>query len=408
MIEANSRRGAIMMFTILVSVVVSLLSLSVCLKLGRSRGGFFSVLVLSIFGIFFSGLLIWPALALQMAFTFLASLVGLVFNPPRWYARGLMIAPVVMAYAIGIYQPVAKMYHLAELREKFPLESLAARLDYEHKDGSSENRVQTVSLAPHVEGQLNGFEQANSRSRRQRSLEILYDQSRQDFILATGFGPGRMRDVYPDVFVLEDAGPVSLADELASRKAIFSDASTDALLVPVELPTSSVLKSLHNEGLNDFLSADRMGYVKDLDHVAGFESHRFTRLPREMTDPSLRWAVVRMELIGLMKYDEPRAYVSEFLPRLDELGKAATREIDDFEQAALERLQTEEDLVIDEAPGRVRMLGSLRAGRQCLDCHSVERGQLLGALSYEIAPIVPSEQKPADLAHNPGSDESGL
>jgi hypothetical protein len=50
----------------------------------------------------------------------------------------------------------------------------------------------------------------------------------------------------------------------------------------------------------------------------------------------------------------------------------------------LKRLRSDEDLVIDDAPNRIRMVGSLRAGKGCLECHSVRRGELLGAFSYVL------------------------
>ena len=61
--------------------------------------------------------------------------------------------------------------------------------------------------------------------------------------------------------------------------------------------------------------------------------------------------------------------------------------MDAFESAALARLRTQEDIVIDETPSRIRMVGSLRAGQTCIECHDVRRGELLGALTYEFAPL---------------------
>jgi hypothetical protein len=69
---------------------------------------------------------------------------------------------------------------------------------------------------------------------------------------------------------------------------------------------------------------------------------------------------------------------------MDELRDAPTRPLDDFERGAIDRLRSDEDLVIDDAPNRIRMVGSLRAGKDCLECHSVRRGELLGAFSYEL------------------------
>jgi hypothetical protein len=166
------------------------------------------------------------------------------------------------------------------------------------------------------------------------------------------------------------------------------DLPAEGTLAAASRPATWSLEALHRSGAEDLLDPDRIGYVTDVNHVAGFESHRFTRLPGSSQEPWRKnWAVTRLELIGLLKYDRPKAYVTEHLPRLDELGEAATRDLDDFESAALPRLRTYEDLVIDEQPRRIRLLGSLRAGVDCLQCHDVQRGELLGCLSYELLPV---------------------
>jgi hypothetical protein len=51
------------------------------------------------------------------------------------------------------------------------------------------------------------------------------------------------------------------------------------------------------------------------------------------------------------------------------------------------------DFVIDDNDDRIRMVGSLRAGKNCLECHSVRRGELLGAFSYELVPTRPLPAK---------------
>jgi hypothetical protein len=87
-----------------------------------------------------------------------------------------------------------------------------------------------------------------------------------------------------------------------------------------------------------------------------------------------------------LKFDEPRVYVLDHLPRMDQLSSddVLTRALDEFEKESLEKLRTEEDLVVREEDGVHRMLGSLRAAKQCLECHSVDRGELLGAFSYVL------------------------
>jgi len=89
------------------------------------------------------------------------------------------------------------------------------------------------------------------------------------------------------------------------------------------------------------------------------------------------------------------AYVSKNLPQMDELRAAPTRPLDPFEQQSINRLRADEDVMIDETPARIRMIGSLRASKTCLECHSVRRGDLLGALTYELVPTKPTRKKSA-------------
>jgi hypothetical protein len=51
-----------------------------------------------------------------------------------------------------------------------------------------------------------------------------------------------------------------------------------------------------------------------------------------------------------------------------------------------QRRGEEEEIVIEEAGGRILMLGPLRAKESCLACHTARVGELLGAYSYELAP----------------------
>ena len=103
-----------------------------------------------------------------------------------------------------------------------------------------------------------------------------------------------------------------------------------------------------------------------------------------MPEPAEQWEVWRLELVGLLLHEKPVAYVTEHLPRMDELGEAPTRSLDRFEMSALERLRRGEDLLYTEAPGSMRVLGAIRSVKQCVGCHGGERGDLLGAFSYTL------------------------
>jgi hypothetical protein len=129
-----------------------------------------------------------------------------------------------------------------------------------------------------------------------------------------------------------------------------------------------------------FLNPTEFGFGKDRTSIFGFRPHQF----RHDADAPTRWQVARLELIGLLKYNEPRAYVSEHLPKMDELREATTRTLDNFEQRAISTLASGEDVVVQEVADRMSMLGSIRAAKQCVHCHQVQRGELLGAFSYKL------------------------
>ncbi len=99
--------------------------------------------------------------------------------------------------------------------------------------------------------------------------------------------------------------------------------------------------------------------------VAGFVEHAFHDSPlRGLEDPE-EWTIVRLELVSLLKFGEPRVYMLDHLPRMDQLANddVSTRPLDEFESRALQQLWTDKDLVISHEESHYRMLGSLRAAR---------------------------------------------
>jgi hypothetical protein len=141
------------------------------------------------------------------------------------------------------------------------------------------------------------------------------------------------------------------------------------------------LFELHKDSFVDFVHPNGFGYVKDLRHVAGFQPHQFSQTPSSAAE----WQVQTLELVGLLLHDEPVVYVSEHLPRMDELVEMPTRALDKFETIGLEALRGGDDLFVrDIAVGTKRMLGPLRSTKQCITCHGCGYGDLLGAFSYTL------------------------
>jgi len=90
-----------------------------------------------------------------------------------------------------------------------------------------------------------------------------------------------------------------------------------------------------------------------------------------------------------LKHDPPAVYVTTNLPRMRELANAVTRPLDDFESRGLNRILAGNDLEVEANEKQLRVLGPIRAFTQCLTCHDVERGDLLGAFSYRMEPREP-------------------
>jgi hypothetical protein len=104
------------------------------------------------------------------------------------------------------------------------------------------------------------------------------------------------------------------------------------------------------------------------------------------------WTVEAVHLIGLVKHPEPVVYLTDKMPDMTGNNDVPSRVPDVFEKAALEELRAGERLRIEKRGGRLRMVGPIYAGKQCIECHQQE-GELLGAFTYQLkrVPIEPSE-----------------
>ena len=54
------------------------------------------------------------------------------------------------------------------------------------------------------------------------------------------------------------------------------------------------------------------------------------------------WAIRTIELVSLLKHPEPMVYLSDHLPRMDELRGARVRPLDAFERESLPALRRRE------------------------------------------------------------------
>ena len=306
----------------------------------------------------------------------------------------------------------------AELRKKYPFESLSKRLAYEDRFAAESKSGPAPELNEEAMKHLETLEVSGSgrwgAGTRTRALEMLHSEQVERFISREGFGLSRLPQPTVQSLELANADPVRypryLLESTENDKAEFVSPprpnSSDAN--PWKLPARDFLLNYHLVGQLDFVGPLGLGLVRDRDHVAGFKPHQFRSLPQMVTkwdrDPNAtpagppvrvgaplpppkpveEWTLRRLELVSLLKHEKPAVYVSATLPKMDDLENAETRRLSSFEADSLKALRSGESLVARATPNHLEMVGALRAGKQCQACHQVQRGELLGAFSYEL------------------------
>ena len=297
----------------------------------------------------------------------------------------------------------------AVLRTRYPLTSIRDRLAFQSRDPVPPQKKSVLERASR-----------ELHSNRARSLEALHAEEVQAFINRPGFGFDR--GPRPNPYDLKfdgdyvrrlisrpiDSGllgePVVTLPEYTEPTERGGEDVTAIWSFTNGMPNRELVRVFHILTARDFASPDSTGYVKSLDLVAGFRSHRIRH--HQDWDGSLRiwskgelserypdikewgivWRINRLQLMSLLIHETPRVYVSENLPDMDELGSrnAETRPLNDFEASGLGELNRGEDVSTIATPNRIVMLGSIRASESCLHCHDGQPDKLLGAFSYEM------------------------
>ena len=304
-------------------------------------------------------------LTLNALFTaFVAAACWTVGARRRWFLASALAATVA-AYGVAARPNLAAW---DAVKNDYPLESLAGRLAYEDRPRTApaDGAPDPARLA-HLEERFERAEMDFGCFPRAVSLECLHGGVVQQFVNSPGFGVGRIY-FRPDPMYLKPGPWQSLATGEPSFRYTADD-----------LPTA------HEGNILAFLDPIDFGYARDREHVAGFRPHQFHVQPHTPR----RWRLSELDLVGLLKYGGPVVYPTANLWRMDQLAEAPTRPPDSFEEEGLTRLRHGEDLIVRESSERLRALGSLRAVKQCLRCHHAHEGELLGAFSYELAPIQP-------------------
>ena len=307
---------------------------------------------------------------------------------------------------------------LNEQLRKYPLISLSDRLEYErdvratldfspfqYAPGflASPDRINQSSLPiaknvsltnlHRLEEEIYDAAQRDAAFRRYRTLSSLlhaHHNTELQFIMSAGFGRMRTFDMPYRYWRLDlPESPLLPLEHPQDRPSI---TAPDEWL----LTQGKQYQPWHEQNLILFLSPRTLGLVgfenmqnrPDLSQVVGFQEHAFRSKiepPSRIAETDGHWKFDVVSLVSLLKHRPAAVYLSDNLPNMKELATAQTRRLDDFETSALEQLDRGEELIACGGTDQIRMVGAIRAAFQCLECHQVPRGTLLGAFSYRLS-----------------------
>jgi hypothetical protein len=105
-------------------------------------------------------------------------------------------------------------------------------------------------------------------------------------------------------------------------------------------------------------------------------------LPSDSPEPAgSTWRMTKAELVSLLRHEKPGVYSAD--GKHVSGSRFRVRDLDEFEKASLAELRQGEQVLMTEDEEGVRLLGAIRARKDCLKCHSGKKeGDLLGALTY--------------------------
>jgi hypothetical protein len=267
----------------------------------------------------------------------------------------------------------------AAAREEFAFQSLEGRIPKGKPITLA--KPLTTAAAKRLDAQEVRFESAFKE--RATLLQALHERTRRFFVQARG--AGAERGLITDEDVLLNWGTRTSLVEQPGPPADFPLSAGDQL-------TTVAPEDDHHEhhGFASFLFLNPagFGFIKNRRQVAGFEPHAFRGQPGQQS-AGTRMKIDHVQLVGILMLEQPVVYLTDGLPSMEQVRQGKTRGLDPFEEAGLRSLREGEDLFVAVKGTTVRMLGALRATKQCLHCHDANRGDLLGALSYTLRPRPP-------------------
>lgn len=159
----------------------------------------------------------------------------------------------------------------------------------------------------------------------------------------------------------------------------------------------------HERAVKTFVNSRGFGITRM--RRAGHWNERSVELDGEEFDP------IEIRLVGTTPEFGPRYFTNRNPPRKEFLSEFPFREPTDAESSALERLKTRQSLR-EELPTEVgtdpnfkRILAPIFASEDCLRCHSVEVGEMLGAFDYLLWPQEDFPRGEETIEESPAAEE---
>lgn len=151
---------------------------------------------------------------------------------------------------------------------------------------------------------------------------------------------------------------------------------------------------MHRQFLERFKSAVGLGRSRMVSPSLQVHDDMLLSLtvPSEDASPpeTIRYRLKSLELIGIARHAAPVAFVIG--SHTDRSGVEHTRPLSRFEQRALARLRSANDIVGETTRSGRDVVGAIRATSECTSCHSTSQtGHLLGAFSYGLSRIAPTD-----------------
>ncbi len=300
-----------------------------------------------------------------------------------WEPKRVRIRTVLVTIVSYLGYFSYEVFDLQQTRSLHSSVSLTERLMYEnHIDGVKRtapflNLLTITKMTSWDKAYAKVTQDDLTNERILRNLEKLHTNSVNWFVRSPRFGVGRMLDGERGLPLLK-MGDVPTLNMPLSELGI---QNSQELHKAKPIADGTSFHELHKGSVLDFINPNGWGYFRDLRQVYAFKPHGLSQFP-DTRQPT--WKVRRIELVSLLKGHEPGVYLSDHLPNMSELADAKTRPLDAFERESLAQLRDGEDLLQQPAGTQMRLFGAIRAGEKCLKCHEVQRGELLGAFTYEL------------------------